>query len=268
MKPPFQYFGSKQTVAGQIRDLFLPHDHYVEPFAGSLAVLLAKTPAKLETVNDINGEIVNFWRIVRDFPEEFERQCLLTPFSRTEYEMAKDVQGCTDMERARRFWIRVEQGFAHTGSKTGWRFCYQGNNNNLDSRVWNHARRIPAVAGRIRNVQLENREAIDLIRDAGRYPGVLIYADPPYLGQVRETGQYVHEMQAEAEHRELADALADCKAMVALSGYDSDLYRELYRDWHRHEIVTQTGTARQGERFRTEILWVNYQPDLGLFTPE
>lgn len=122
MKPPFTYFGGKTRIAGQIAALLPAHEHYVEPFAGSLAVLLAKPPSMMETVSDLDGDLMNFWRVLRDRPHDLERACALTPHSRAEhqgsYEPAAD-----DLERARRIWIRLTQGRSGQHHlRTGWRY--------------------------------------------------------------------------------------------------------------------------------------------------
>jgi DNA adenine methylase len=109
MKPPFTYFGGKTAIAERIVSLLPPHEHYVEPFAGSLAVLLAKPPSAMETVNDLNCDLMIFWRVLRDQLADLERVCALTPHSRAErnaaYESAPD-----DLERARRVWVTLTQG--------------------------------------------------------------------------------------------------------------------------------------------------------------
>lgn len=102
LTPPMPYSGGKQWVAKQIVDLFPPHAGYIEPFAGALSALLAKTPSELEVVNDLDGDIVAFWRVLRDQPEELERVCALTPHSRLETVLAGDREGVSDLERARR----------------------------------------------------------------------------------------------------------------------------------------------------------------------
>src|SRR5690606_3844003 len=98
VKPPFSYYGGKTTLAPQIADLLPEHDHYVEPFAGSLAVLLAKDVSRCETVNDLDGDLMTFWRVLRDSPEQFERACAMTPHSRAEYENSGNLEALDDME--------------------------------------------------------------------------------------------------------------------------------------------------------------------------
>jgi DNA adenine methylase len=106
-------------------------------------------------------------------------------------------------------------------------------------------------------VSLENLPALDLIAKYGKHPKVLLYVDPPYLGSTRGWGNnYRCEMKTEQEHRELAAALAECRATVVLSGYGSDLYAELYDGWHRYEQSTMTGNATS-DKARTEVLWSN-----------
>src|SRR5690606_27445667 len=101
---PFAYYGGKTTLADKIVQLLPEHDHYVEPFAGSLAVLLAKPRSAMETVNDLDGDLMTFWRVLRDRPEDLARVCSLTPHSRAEHQAAYDLGVADDLERARRVW--------------------------------------------------------------------------------------------------------------------------------------------------------------------
>ena len=110
LKPPFEYYGGKAHLAPKIAALLPPHDHYVEPFAGSLAVLLAKEPSRAETVNDLDGDLVTFWRVLRDRPEELERVCALTPHSVEEFVAAADRADCDELEAARRVFVVLTQG--------------------------------------------------------------------------------------------------------------------------------------------------------------
>lgn len=254
MKPPFAYFGGKTTLAPKIAELLPEHDHYVEPFAGSLAVLLAKEPSRAETVNDLDGDLVNFWRVLRDQPEALERVALLTPHSREEYEISKTLAG-DDVERARRVWVRLTQGRANSMQPHGWRWA-----RDISKVMATHTKALALhmapAATRLGNVSIENRDAIEMIRDYGREPGVCVYADPPYLGSTRGAN-YRHEMLEDDLHVHLADALRDCKASVVLSGYASPLYEDLYPGWHRMEL--KAPTALSGRLAEPEVLWSNVQ---------
>lgn len=257
--PPMPYYGGKQLLAPQIAALLPEHVHYIEPFGGSLAVLLAKPPSVMETANDIDGDLMVLWRVIRDHPEEFARRCALTPHSRAEYEAAlkADLSTLPDLERARLVWVRLTQGRAGTLRNTGWRH-YQspaGSSTGMPRYLAGYVDRIGPVAERLRHVSLECRPALEIIQSYGRHREVLLYVDPPYLGSTRARN-YRHEMASEAEHRELAEALHACKAAVVLSGYPSPLYDELYAGWHRVELTTHTGQARTWQR-RTEVLWSN-----------
>lgn len=263
MKSPVSYFGSKLSIAGQITALLPPHEHYVEPFAGSLAVLLAKAPSRIETVNDLNGDLMTFWRVLRDRPADLERVCALTPHSRAElaaaYEPADD-----ELEAARRVWVVLTQGRGgHLGRRGGgWRHYAdpRGSSQSFPDYLDAYLGRLAPAAHRLRGVTLECRPALEIIARYGQHPGVLVYADPPYLRGVRTwTNQagYVHEMHAEADHRELAAALHEAQAAVVLSGYDSPLYSELYDGWYRAEIAASARNASADGRDRTEVLWSN-----------
>ncbi|WP_025273422.1 DNA adenine methylase [Haloglycomyces albus] len=127
MRPPLIYYGSKTRLADHITHLLPDHTHYIEPYAGSLAVLLAKHPARMETANDLDGDLVQFWTMLRDRTEELERACALTPHSRTELTIAQQpLERLGDIERARRTWVRLTQARAGTMRATGWRYYANG----------------------------------------------------------------------------------------------------------------------------------------------
>ncbi|MEU8378866.1 DNA adenine methylase [Streptosporangium sp. NPDC048865] len=259
LAPPVPYYGSKQTIGPAITALLPAHEHYVEPYAGSLAVLLAKRPSRMETVNDLDGDLMHFWKVLRDDALELERVCALTPHSRAEYEAARDVDLTTvsDLERARLVWVRLTQGRAGTLRKTGWRHFQDpsGSSSGMPRYLAGYVSRLAPVAERLASVSLECRPALEVLEAYSRHSGVLLYVDPPYLGSTRARN-YRHEMGAEADHRELHGALEACRATVVLSGYHSPLYDDLYAGWHRVEIAAHTGQANDWQG-RTEVLWSN-----------
>jgi DNA adenine methylase len=259
VKSPVPYFGSKQRVADWIVDLLPEHSHYVEPYCGGLSVLLAKSPSRMETVNDLDGDLMTFWRVLREQPEELVRACELTPHSRAELTAAWEPT-TNDIEQARRVWVRLSQGRGGMMRRTGWRHytASAGSNMGMPGYLDAYRDRLLPAAERLMSVSLECLPALTLIGKYGGAADVLLYVDPPYLGTTRgdANSRYGVEMRTEGEHRELAAALADCHAAVVLSGYDSPLYAELYADWHQHRQQTMTGNATSAKD-RTEVLWSN-----------
>ena len=257
LKPPFTYFGGKTAIADRIVALLPDHRHYMEPFAGSLAVLLAKRPANQETVNDIDGRLMTFWRVLRDRPAELIRACSLTPHSRDEYQ-ASYGESADEVESARRTWVTLTQGRAGTLLPTGWwrQIDPAGRSGSIPTDLAGYVARMEAIAQRLHRVSLENRPALELIKDYGAFENALIYVDPPYLGTTRNGTNYRHEMADQRDHEALAAALHDCRAAVVLSGYHSPLYAGLYDGWHLSSIATGSG---QGSvwKDRTEVLWSN-----------
>lgn len=264
--PPFAYFGGKTTLADRIVATLPAHRTYVEPFAGSLAVLLAKGQAMIEVVNDLDRELVEFWRVLRERPEELIRLCALTPHSRAEYEASKIRPADLDeLELARRVWTKLAQGRGGTLRNTGWRHFVDphGTNRSMGGYLASYVDRMASIAERLSEVSLECRPALDVIAAYGQHPDALIYADPPYLAETRSGTNYAHEMPGEHDHRALAAALHNARSAVVLSGYASPLYDELYGDWRTIRINTRTGQAK-GDQRRTEVLWCNRvaTPDL------
>lgn len=268
MKPPFAYYGGKSRIADQIVALLPDHEYYVEPFAGSLAVLLAKPPARMEVVNDLDSRLMTFWRVLRERPDELIRSCALTPHSRAEQQLSQSLDGCDELEVARRVWVRISQSRTGTLRNTGWRHFVNagGESSSMPGYLTGYVDRMAAVAERLHAVSLENRPALELIESYGAHPTTLLFCDPPYLAEVRNGRNYSHEMASADQHRELADALAGCAASVVLCGYDSPLYDALYDGWYRHEISSMTTQGGTHGR-RTEVLWSNRPLDVqrGLF---
>lgn len=263
MKPPFSYYGGKCGLSKRIVALMPAHQTYIEPFAGSLAVLFAKPPARNEIVNDACGRVVNFFRVLRDQPDALERACAFSPHARDEFEACRvgiDDPAVDPVERARRFFVRVTQSFAKTGNdNTGWSVTTartQSVPDTLQSRVG----RFAGIAARLLHVSVEHCDAAELVERMGK-PGAVVYADPPYVGAVRvgTADDYNVEMD-DAGHERLAAALHATPATVLLSGYPSPLYERLYADWDfvDFKVTAFSSNGVRGDREgRTERLWSN-----------
>lgn len=273
MKSPIPYYGSKASLAHRIVGLMPKHTHYVEPFAGSLAVLLAKGPSAMETVNDLDGDLMAFWRVLRERPNELARAAAMTPHSRAEYDSSRNLEASpTELERARRVWVLLSQGRGATLRETGWRFYRKPGSSSysMPDYLDAYVARIAPAAARLRHVSLECRPGLEVIREYGQHPDVLLYCDPPYLASSRNTANFRREMGSKRSHQELISTLRGCAAAVLLSGYPSELYDLLLSDWDRVELSAWTGngigngkTVTVGRR--VEMLWSNRsisEPDL------
>jgi DNA adenine methylase len=261
LRPPFPYYGGKQLIAPRIIDLLPEHSCYVEPYAGSMSVLLAKPRVKLETVNDIDGNLMNFWDVLRTRADELEVACGLTPHSRGEHNAGKAAirEPSTDpLERARQTWVLLTQARSGKQGDTGWRYFSNpdGTSFSMPKYLESYVRRFGPAVARLFGVSLECRPALEVIADYGQHPSALLFVDPPYVRSARKSTGYFHEMDDD-DHRALGSALHACRATVVLSGYASDLYdHELFPGWHRTELPAGTGNGGQW-RDRTEVLWSN-----------
>ena len=256
MKPPIQYFGAKTNIADQIVALMPTHRGYIEPYAGSLSVLLAKPESKIEVVNDLDHRLMTFWRVLRERGWELMQLADLTPHSRAELEMAAALDGDTDLELARQVWVLLTQGRSRTMKRTGWRFYADPSGTSAGFQTYMDAyrSRLGPTIDRLRSVSLECRDAIEVIRQYGVFEDNLLYVDPPYSHETRRGGRYSHEMSNDA-HREMAAELKECKASVMLSGYASSLYGDLFADWYQVHISARSDNAL--ERDKVEVIWSN-----------
>lgn len=256
VKSPIQYFGAKQQIAEQLVALMPAHLGYIEPYAGSLSVLLAKPASKIEVINDLDHRLMTFWRVLRDQPDELLRVAELTPHSRAELEGAAALDGAPDLELARQVWVLLTQGRSRTMKRTGWRFYAdpRGTNASFQTYMDAYRRRLGPAFDRLRRVSLECRPALDVIHQYGAFPENLLYVDPPYVHSARRGARYSHEM-TDADHRDLAVALHECEATVMLSGYESELYRELFPDWHQVRVGARSDNALK--RDVVEVVWSN-----------
>ncbi len=259
MKAILKYPGSKWGLAKWIISFFPEHHSYLEPFFGSGAVLFHKSRSHIETVNDLDGAVVNLFACIRTDPERLARNIYYTPYSRQVYNSAFDAEIPADpFQWAAQFYIKLNQGhgFRTSGEKVGWKNDVQGRERAYAAMEWSVLpERIMQAAERLRGVQIENMDAVELI---GRfnYKNVLIYCDPPYVLKTRHGKQYRCEMD-DSQHERLLDALEAHKGPVILSGYDSPLYSRRLRGWKRAEAVSysQVGSKKK------EVLWMNFEPD-------
>ena len=265
-KIAFGWYGGKYVHL----DFILPNlptdaEHFCDVYGGSAAVLINREPAPVETYNDLDSELVNFFAVLRDKPDDLIRQIGLTPFSRAELANAcKPAPASPPLERARRFYIRARQtrtGLAQTSSEGRWAHCVLTSRAGMAGAVsrWLGAvEGLPEIAQRLQRVQIENAPALEVIR---RYdtPNTLFYLDPPYVHASRgDTSAYVHEM-TDDDHRDVAALLRGIKGRAVLSGYRSALYAELFADWCRVDADEKLCNSSKGKR--QESLWMNFEPN-------
>lgn len=254
--PPLRYVGAKWMLADWILAQFPPHECYVEPFAGSAAVFFRKYPSAVEVLNDIDGDVVNFFRVLREAPDELLRAIELTPYSREEYQNSLgDNSKCDAIERARRFYVALWQSFGGTIIyNSGWRRQLINNLRKPVTDTWRRTDGLLMAADRLKDAQIDNIPAVECIQ-LYDHPNTLFYVDPPYVKSARQHGsrsRYRHEM-TDDDHRTLADVLHNVWGMVVLSGYASSLYNDLYSDWIRIEKTTTTN----GNGKAVEYLWMS-----------
>jgi len=254
-RPALRYYGGKWKLAPWIISHFPEHQNYVEPCGGAASVLLQKPRSPLETVNDLDGNVVNFFRVLRDQPDELIRKIRLTPWARAEYELA--CESCGDSaEKARRFfvasWMSMQGGHHSKTSKT-WRVTTNPIGSVPCDYMHLHSQ-LEDVAHRFEGVQLDNRDARDVIQ---RYDNddALLYFDPPYLPETRSQGDRYRLEVDPAFHSECAELLRLCAGYVVVSGYACPLYTELYEDhgWTRVDKEAQTNSGGK----RIESLWLS-----------
>lgn len=258
-RSPVPYFGGKSWLAPRLAAVLPQHRHYVEVCGGSLAVLLAKKPSRQETVNDLDGFLMTFWRVLRDRPGDLERVCSLTPHSRAERALAQEISSELDeLEVARRVFVALTQGRSGSLTRTGWRHDLRPVSTPMPVVLQRYAGRISKAASRIQRVSLECRPAVELVESYGGDRGNLLYVDPPYVVDkgIRRGGEYRVEMRSNAMHRELLEACVGCDAAVVVSGYGSELYDSMLGDWYRYEIPMMTSQG-SGDGRRVEIVWSN-----------
>ncbi|MCF8335920.1 MAG: DNA adenine methylase, partial [Bacteroidales bacterium] len=258
----FGWYGGKFSHLDFILP-YLPDDakHFCDVFGGSAAILINRKPAPVETYNDIDSELANFFEMLRDYGEELIKAISLTPFSREELIKALEPDpNLTKLERARRFYVRARQtrtGLAQTSSEGRWAHCVLTSRAGMAGAVsrWLGAvEGLPEIVQRLQRVQIENAPASEVIK---RYDtkDTLFYLDPPYMHKSRgDSKAYGYEM-TEKDHTELADLLKKIKGRVVISGYRTEIYDGLYKDWNRIDAPTKTINSSKGKR--QESLWLN-----------
>ncbi|WP_137923927.1 DNA adenine methylase [Cupriavidus sp. 2SB] len=273
IRPALRYHGAKFRLAAWVMGFFPAHTCYVEPFGGAAGVLLQKDRAYAEVYNDLDGEMVNFFQVLRDpvTRGQLIEACVFTPYSREDFELAWEPAS-EPVERARRIAVRAQMGFGSAGATkgvTGFRIDTKRDYGTAQ-QIWAlYPAAISAAGERMQSVLIENRPAIDVMRQHDG-PATLHFVDPPYLHSTRVMNRgeryYQHEM-TEDQHVELLSALLDLEGMVVLCGYPSDLYDTALPGWARHEKAARISAGR-GTALRTEVVWLNPACDAALVEQE
>ena len=264
VRSAFGYFGSKQRLAKMILKHMPPHHCWVELFAGALAVTMAKVPALIEIVNDLDDHVVNAFKQIRDNRDELVNLIQLTPYARSEFQGANVIPNDdSDLERARKFLVRAMMSVNGVmgGKRGGFSISDTYSRGGREARVnrWhNYPERLKTVAERLRRVRIENKNGVELLAEYSNKPATLVYIDPPYFGD-RGAGYKVEASDRAFHERLLTQALL-CECMIVISGYMSQMYAGLLEDkggWRRFELSAETQNTKGHRLMREEILWMN-----------
>lgn len=254
METILKYPGAKNRLAEWIISFIPEHRVYLEPFFGSGAVFLNKSPAKIETINDLDGDVYNLFKVIRDATEEFTKGLEMTPYCREEYEKAYEISSAEkEVEKERKFMVRCWMGMGSSNVyKNGFRSSQQGNSPKTTKHWGELPDRVLLAAERLKHAQIEKLPALELLK---RYdtPDVFVYLDPPYLPETRKGYLYNHEMSMDA-HIELLETVKKHPGKFLISGYDNEVYNKILNGWNKEQKQTQ---AEHGLK-RIETLWFNY----------
>lgn len=262
MNNVLRYPGSKWRIADQIVSNIPEHKCYLEPYFGSGAVLFNKPISPVETINDLDDDVVNLFQCIQEHSFELSSKLAATPYSREIYESQYYAEVTDSIRKAYSFLVKCWQGYGYknTGAKNGWKRDLTGREKAYALSNWYHLPGwIEDVAERLRYVQIEKKPALDLIKEFDS-PDSFYYLDPPYLLSSRSSSQYQHEMSDE-DHIQLLETIVHCSAKIMISGYESNLYNEYLHSWDSLKIPNQTVSGK----VREEIVWMNYTHQLTLY---
>lgn len=260
MNAVLKYPGAKWSIADWIIGFFPKHHSYLEPFFGSGGVFFKKAPSNIETVNDLDGDVVNLFQCIKSDPERLAHEVFFTPYSLQLYNATYDGTVPEDpFSRAAKFLIRCNMGhgFRIAGGRVGWKNDICGRERAYAAKAWADLPDVIVEAGeRLRGVQIESSPAAELIARFNS-PDVLIYCDPPYVLSTRKgkRAQYRYEM-SDDDHMELLDVVKRHKGPVLISGYPSELYDSELSGWNK----AYTTATDQLSQIKKEVLWMNFEP--------
>lgn len=275
-KSPFGYCGGKFYLRHKIINHFPPHHTYVEPFGGGASVLLSKNSSRVEVYNDLDCQLVNFFRVLQDEEKfkEFYRLVSLTPYSRQVYNdfrcVVKETEIKDSIYIAYRFFIVARMSFSGIVGNS-WRFSVTSTNRGMSSEVSKYLSSIeslPAVVEKLKRVQIENYD-FRRIFEIYDTTDTLFYCDPPYVAQTRKRGKvYKHEM-VDSDHADLVDILLKAKGMVVLSGYNNDIYNCLEKAGWKIEktVIPCAAKGRTGKYRGKKLTEVDYREDCLWISP-
>jgi DNA adenine methylase len=244
-EPILRWPGAKWRLADWIVKQLPSHKVYCEPFFGSGAVFFTKQPSGTETINDIDDNVVNLFRVVRNSADELARVIEMTPYSRKEYRDSYDSIG-NEIERARRFLVRTWQAYGgKTYCSTAW--AHDRTNQVFRPKYWcKLPGRILSTVERLKMVQIENMNALELIKLYNR-ENTLLYIDPPYLKSTRTQLHYKCEFASQSEHLELLRLCKKHKGYVMISSYENDLYNIELDGWEKSSMRVATNCGGSAE---------------------
>lgn len=261
LRPPVKWHGGKFYLCHRIIEQFPVHHTFVESFGGAASVLLNKPPSPVEIYNDLDGKITRLFRVLRDNGNELQRRLSLTPYSEIEFNQT-DEPTTDEIELARRDFVRWRQSIGGRGD--GFSYTLHRVRRGMSDVVSGYLsaidEQLPLIVERLRSVQFLCRPAIDVIRNWDS-PDTLHYCDPPYLPETRhESSREIYGVEmSEEDHCELANVLKSCTGKVILSGYPSELYSDLYRDWRTMQFdMANHAAGGKSKARKQEMLWMNW----------